>query len=604
MAKKIEAAPILISQYLKLTKSEYFVIPEYQRGYSWDITKCDTLWQDIEDFSGGDDPYFFGTIIMDCSLEEKDGGLRIVDGQQRTTTFFLLLKALLLRLNEVLNNYPNDEKMATTKEELSDKRKEIMKILYKKSEIKEINEMLQDPSKMNGIVLLENKSINETYKNELEIIIEAKDFETTEENVSKIKFKQKDNRYTNYFRNFKYFYEKLDKTESRLYSFAQKFLEDCQIILIRSWQKEQAITMFNSLNSKGMPLSDADIISAELYKNADNSNNDFRDQWEEIKELAEELEALNIVDIDAGLMQLMYINRAHEKEYQPNNVTVPGLKRYYTEIEKGKKLLKDPNGFCKKLNKIFKTWNIIRDYPIVKLLLKFNENVKLYLAGYLYRYEPNEITVEKVQDICECLLRLFTILELVDIGYSSKNFKVFLFNINLKLVNKDITISDIVKEFNVHIKDNWKKEELIKEIAEYDKNILVFLNDYLYAKSKGKKFDFKKNVNIEHIMPGSGREKHLIRVNAGITDIEQFNNIVNKIGNKILLEEKINKGLGDDWFKIKTGKINTQYYSYKNSEFAIAQALTEYSKPTWGKEDIDEATKKAAERIVKFIFQT
>jgi len=64
----------LISEYLKLKKSEKFVIPEYQRGYSWSITQCYKLWQDIEAFieSGESDPYFFGTIIVDCPEDRKN----------------------------------------------------------------------------------------------------------------------------------------------------------------------------------------------------------------------------------------------------------------------------------------------------------------------------------------------------------------------------------------------------------------------------------------------------------------------------------------------------------------------------------------------------
>lgn len=73
MAKNIEPTLKLIADYLKLKKDENFVIPEYQRSYSWDITQCDKLWQDIEAFivSDAKDPYFFGTIIVDCSQTDK-----------------------------------------------------------------------------------------------------------------------------------------------------------------------------------------------------------------------------------------------------------------------------------------------------------------------------------------------------------------------------------------------------------------------------------------------------------------------------------------------------------------------------------------------------
>lgn len=49
MPKEIEPKLKLISTYL--SSQELFVIPEYQRSYSWTITECDKLWQDVETFS-------------------------------------------------------------------------------------------------------------------------------------------------------------------------------------------------------------------------------------------------------------------------------------------------------------------------------------------------------------------------------------------------------------------------------------------------------------------------------------------------------------------------------------------------------------------------
>jgi hypothetical protein len=300
----------------------------------------------------------------------------------------------------------------------------------------------------------------------------------------------------------------------------------------------------------------------------------------------------------------MYIERACQKEYLKINsvdVTVPGLRRYYTDIRK--ELLREPVVLCGKLMKIAQIWEKVKDFPIVKLLSKFNENAKLYLAGYFYRYETTEIAEEKLLDVCECLLRLFALLELSDAGYSSKNFKTFLFGVNIKLVDKNIPICDIKQDFNEHILNNWKEVSITGAISEYDKNILVYLNEYLYAKSKGAKFDFTENVNIEHIMPASGRNIDSIRQDAGIANKDEFNSIVNTIGNKILLEEDINKSIGNEWFKTKTQSSIKNKSGYKDSKYTIATHLTKYQKIIWGNEDIIAATKKAAERITKFIFQ-
>lgn len=608
MAKNIEPQLKLISGYLKLEKSVNFVIPEYQRGYSWDTTKCDKLWQDIEAFieSGGSDPYFFGTIIVDCSQNNK---FSLIDGQQRTTTFLLLLKALLIRLKEVFKDIPNDDDSEALKEGIKENRNKIIDILYK-ADVESRTEILKTWEKVKGISILENKSINEQHKDEVRIIVEAEDFAEAEQGVYKFPRRKLDNKYTNYFRNFKYFlYEKLETLDStKLNLFAKVFLEKCQVIEIRSWQVEQAITMFNSLNSTGMPLSDADIISAQLYSNARDKIKDFNEQWESINKLASELNTQKIVNIDAVLMQFMYINRALNKEYINNdsvNVTTPGLRRYYTDIRK--ELLDEPLILCNKLQKIATIWQTVKDYTIVKLLLKFNENIKLYLSGYLYRYEMNRITTQEKSDIMEigeCLLRLFALLELVDAGYSSRNFKTFLFRENIKLVDKNISIQEIKQDFNKHIRETWNEESIKDSIREYDKNILVYLNEYLYSKNKYSKFDFDENVTIEHIMPTSGgRNADAIRQDAGITDKDEFNNLVNKLGNKILLEEDINKSIGNGWFKTKKQALISDKRGYKNSKYAIAMALTNYPKDKWEKDDINIATEKAMDRIVTFLFQ-
>jgi uncharacterized protein with ParB-like and HNH nuclease domain len=607
MAKNIEPTLKLISKYLKLDKSENFVIPEYQRGYSWDIIQCDKLWQDIEAFiaSNASDPYFFGTIIVDCSKTYK---FSLIDGQQRTTTFLLLLKALLMQLNKAIPKVLDDEESEALKAGLKAKRNKVMAILYK-AEDEDIPSMLKDYAKTQNILIIENKSINELFPYEIKTIIEATDFNTSEQNVHKIPRKQKDNKYTKHFRNFKYFFDKLgEKSESELNQFANIFLEKCQVIEIRSWDIEQAITMFNSLNSTGMPLSDADIISAQLYSNAGDNKKDFNDTWETINKLSNELSNRMIVDIDAVLQQFMYISRAINKEYISINkegnesvdVTTPGLRRYYTEIKK--ELLNEPLVLCNNLTKITNIWNSIKDYPTVKLLLKCNENAKLFLSGYLYRYETTEITEENILDLCECLLRLFIILELSDAGYSSAKFKTFLFGENIKLVDKNISIDIIKNNFNEHIKNNWTADTISDAIIEYDKNLLVFLNEFLYAKNKGTKFDFAENVNVEHIMPSSGRNITTIQQDANITTKEEFNSIVNKLGNKILLEEDINKSIGREWFKTKKQNSINSKSGYKDSKYGIALALTAYPKDTWTKDDIDTATIKAVERIVQFIF--
>jgi hypothetical protein len=613
MAKNIEPKLKKIGDYLKLEEDTVFTIPEYQRAYSWGIDNCDKLWQDINDFveSESKDRYFFGTIIINC--QDNDTKYGLIDGQQRTTTFLLLLKALLVRINIAIERTASDEDSASLCRGLQERRRRIMGILYKAEteDISDKPDAAKDAEICRRGIILENFSINEQYKTELSTILQATDYASAEARVIKIKYKQKDNRYTNFFRNFKFFYGKISElSDSQLNSIAKSITDNCEVIEIKSWQVEQAITMFNSLNSDGLPLYDSDIISAKLYAEAEKrgKEKEFADLWKQLNNCINELESTRIADINSILMQYMYYIRTVNKETISEtgaiNVTTPGLRRYFTEINKMP--ITDPIGMCSDMVKLAKVWKKVSEYPQMKVLLKFNENTKLFLASYFFRFDEDTITEELVEPILECLLRLFSLLELVDVGYSSKYFKTFLFGAEVKLVSKSTTVDAITQDFNKHIRSNWDKETIWAALHDYDGNVLVYLNEFLFAKEKGLSFTLETKYDIEHIMPYSGNNLQEIRKDAEIDSEEEFYGVVNKLGNKILLEEKINRAIGNEWFRTKVSTKLENKTGYIDSKYPIARALvSKYqsaNKPYWKKDDIMSTTDKASDRIVRFIF--
>ena len=613
MAKNIEPKLKKIGDYLKLEEDTVFTIAEYQRAYSWGIDNCDKLWQDISDFveSESKDRYFFGTIIINC--QDNDTKYGLIDGQQRTTTFLLLLEALLVRINIAIERTASDEDSASLCRGLQERRRRIMGILYKAEteDISDKPDAAKDAEICRRGIILENFSINEQYKTELSTILQATDYASAEARVIKIKYKQKDNRYTNFFRNFKFFYGKISElSDSQLNSIAKSITDNCEVIEIKSWQVEQAITMFNSLNSDGLPLYDSDIISAKLYAEAEKrgKEKEFADLWKQLNNCINELESTRIADINSILMQYMYYIRTVNKETISEtgaiNVTTPGLRRYFTEINKMP--ITDPIGMCSDMVKLAKVWKKVSEYPQMKVLLKFNENTKLFLASYFFRFDEDNITEELVEPILECLLRLFSLLELVDVGYSSKYFKTFLFGAEVKLVSKSTTVDAITQDFNEHIRFNWDKETIWAALHDYDGNVLVYLNEFLFAKEKGLSFTLGTKYDIEHIMPYSGNNLQEIRKDAEIDSEEEFYGVVNKLGNKILLEEKINRAIGNEWFRTKVSTKLENKTGYIDSKYPIARALvSKYqsaNKPYWKKDDIMSATDKASDRIVRFIF--
>jgi uncharacterized protein with ParB-like and HNH nuclease domain len=77
--------------YIIEGKQTRFVIPVYQRNYDWKIEQCKRLFDDLQSVATtGMGEHFFGSIVS-----KREGDTRVViDGQQRITTVFILLAAL------------------------------------------------------------------------------------------------------------------------------------------------------------------------------------------------------------------------------------------------------------------------------------------------------------------------------------------------------------------------------------------------------------------------------------------------------------------------------------------------------------------------------
>ncbi|MFD6949294.1 MULTISPECIES: DUF262 domain-containing protein [unclassified Nocardiopsis] len=94
-----------------LAKGHQFVIPIYQRAYSWSSTECDQLMADIEraGSDGSLNSHFTGSIVHVekglSNLTSQEPNL-VIDGQQRMTTVTLLIAALA----RVLDGKPDGER--------------------------------------------------------------------------------------------------------------------------------------------------------------------------------------------------------------------------------------------------------------------------------------------------------------------------------------------------------------------------------------------------------------------------------------------------------------------------------------------------------------
>lgn len=99
----MKATEAKLLEFLK--KSPQFVIPIYQRSYSWSEKECRQLWEDIMRTGRNDElsAHFVGSIVyVEKGLYSvsSQSPLLVIDGQQRLTTVTLLIEALARTLGD------------------------------------------------------------------------------------------------------------------------------------------------------------------------------------------------------------------------------------------------------------------------------------------------------------------------------------------------------------------------------------------------------------------------------------------------------------------------------------------------------------------------
>ncbi len=214
-AKAIEAKETPLLKFIKDNQKNQLVIPIYQRVYSWEKEQCKQLWDDIVKTGGNDqmNGHFIGSILYVLDdITHSDNTLLIIDGQQRLTTITLLLTAL--------------------RDHWSDKRKEIEDDYLINSD--------KDGDKKFRLIL------SESDKDTLLSLID-KDKRKPSKPSSKI------------VENFKLFEEWVSNTNKLETIF--KGLEKLMIVYIALKKgKYDPQLIFESMNSKGMELSQTDLI--------------------------------------------------------------------------------------------------------------------------------------------------------------------------------------------------------------------------------------------------------------------------------------------------------------------------------------------------------
>ena len=504
-------------------KADY-IIPDYQRPYAWDEDSCQTLWDDIFSFAIPDndatkfdtnDEYFLGSIV---TFENDKKQKEVIDGQQRLTTFMLLLRAFYDRFTKMQDQGSKDfsERIASC--------------IWKTDEMGKPD---KDHLKIDSVVA--------TDKDKEEFLSILRTGIVTNDQTS---------RYAN---NFRFFLKKVDEFINNFPTFAKnlpaRILNNCILMPIEAESQDTALRIFSTLNDRGLPLSDSDIFKAQFYQYYKQKSEDDRDEfikdWKKLEETCEKIfHPITGTPMDDLFTRYMYFIRA--KRDNNKSSTTESLRRFYERDKYS--LLKQDDTF-ENLKDLAQFWEDITDQNRER----FSEEVlkKLFILNYapnsMWNYfisvyylanrtEDGKLDDEDFKMFLDRTIAFIWGYAIIHPGVNALRTPIFAEMLNIVNLN-EVTFSDF----------KFDKEQTRSAILIYDfKNGRPITKSMLALRMMlNKEQSYPKlsqQFDIEHIYPRKRQENE-----KGLSNNRQ----IDLLGNKSLLEKRVNIRASDYRFEDK-----------------------------------------------------
>ncbi len=504
-------------------KADY-IIPDYQRPYAWDEDSCQTLWDDIFSFAipdndatkfDGNDEYFLGSIV---TFENDKKQQEVIDGQQRLTTFMLLLRAFYDRFTKMQDQGSKDfsERIASC--------------IWKTDEMGKPD---KDHLKIDSVVA--------TDKDKEEFLSILRTGIVT------------DNQTSRYANNFRFFLKKVDEFINSFPTFAKnlpaRILNNCILMPIEAESQDTALRIFSTLNDRGLPLSDSDIFKAQFYQYYKQKSEDDRDEfikdWKKLEETCEKIfHPITGTPMDDLFTRYMYFIRA--KRDNNKSSTTESLRRFYERDKYS--VLKQDDTF-ENLKDLAQFWEDITDQNRER----FSEEVlkKLFILNYapnsMWNYfisvyylanrtEDGKLDDEDFKMFLDRTIAFIWGYAIIHPGVNALRTPIFAEMLNIVNLN-EVTFSDF----------KFDKEQTRSAILIYDfKNGRPITKSMLALRMMlNKEQSYPKlsqQFDIEHIYPRKRQENE-----KGLSNNRQ----IDLLGNKSLLEKRVNIRASDYRFEDK-----------------------------------------------------
>lgn len=527
-----------------------FVIPVYQRNYDWLIDNCNQLFSDLVKLSRSNRcSHFFGSIVT--SSADSSYNRLVIDGQQRLTTISLLLLAGIKAVKDGAIEISEESKIDEAYEVF-------LKAKFCNSERKI------------KLVPIENDRI--AYD---KIFNEEDSFD-------------EDSKVT---RNYRHFYELLTRKPQAL-SFDQLLdaIERLQIISIELDSDDDAQLIFESLNSTGLALTEADKIRNYLLMSLtpEEQHMCFKNYWQKIEQATENQPTKFLRDYLTIQQQLQRPVRQSNiyyewKKYMDGHdrkeelVKMLDYAHYYQQVTEAKlstvKLSEKMHHICNIETDVtnvffiqflkYASANNLSEDEIFKVI----DLVENYLARRIVCNMPGNALTQVF-----CALHKDVLKSIEE--YSSAN-------VELGNSYSDILTYHIMRrDGNYQLPRDMQFVESIKTRDAYHmlKPFQIFLFERLENSVHGEYNDVatdmkKKDATIEHIMPQTlnGDWKAMLGDNFEEIQDKYLHTFAN------LTLTGINSELSNKPFEIKRDgkKIGNEIYpGYKNSKYRLTKNVT------------------------------
>jgi len=556
MSNDIKANKQTISEFLSSAGKNKFLIPDYQRPYSWEKEQIEKFFNDIKEFilkTPKEETYFIGCIV---SFNNEKGYQEIIDGQQRITTLFLLLRAFYSKLEEEETNNSN--------ERINSFKKMISPCLW---------ELLDD------VVIIPNKE---------KTLIESEVITDKEKNIfnnimvnGKFIEKSKDKYSVNYLLIQQLIKDFINENPSTSYDYIKYLLRNVIIINIKTDNQDTALDIFTTLNDRGKQLDDSDIFKAKIYKNSNEKDNIIT-LWKELNENSKDAKE----NLNTLFYYYMFYLRAKDND---DKSTTPGLRKYYSKDDYKKLYNKD---LFEDLNKILDLFCVINTHKpiddqnwstnidilkILDILKEFPNEWWKYPTLIYYLHNKDEQGFDK--NFHKFLRKLCAEILIMYISGNSLNIKNYIMKLNKEIINTN----SLFPKFNFPKHNEYYKERIVKDTPPKIVKLLLLILTY---NNKNQNNLLEDNWQIEHIFPRK-YDNNYFKYDKTIIDKK-----IECIGNKTPLSKKLNIQANNNFFTEKKKK-------YEKSNCEITKELSKQT--DWDLEQIDQRNVEIKAEIITTI---